>query len=456
MVSLCGLALSSFFVINNQKLVHADSLDNGAAAMSFDDDSASNNSAIKADDLVQNKSAASDGNTNNVQNLQSSNLNCEQNNNNSAQVHYNADGVQSINPAQNNNNVKVANVNDAASVQPIVIDNPVNNQVHVHFVTTNGQLIDQNSHDYNIDINQSGQGRYQVPANYQLANGNGVYSTQYVSNKMPTFVYSGSMSWDLQPDGNTWGHNASGGSVDFTKDESQWLFGHGVTANAAVMPAKTGIIYDLGDSKTNRDYPYDTLNSNPITSYMTPTVNLNQLAQSDSMAREIQDKFSNAGLVNRTLYLGYDSREANEIMRSYNSDNFIRSDGDYELGLAHFEDKSGSAKQVDNSTVNVILTKPQSVDPATNSRLNAEAMRTIKINFPGSIPPSYKNIVDDKGVLTQTVKFTRTGQEDMLTGNLIESSIGPWQSNNSDPNFLGFPERTLPRIPGYTLSIKPA
>lgn len=250
MVSLCGLALSSFFVINNQKLVHADSFDNGAAAMSFDDNSASNNSAIKADDSVQNKSAVGDGNTNNAQNLQSSNLNCEQKNNNSAQVHYNADGVQSINPAQNNN-VKVANVNDAASVQLIVIDNPVNNQVHVHFVTTNGQSIDQNSHDYNIDINQSGQGRYQVPANYQLANGNGVYSTQYVSNKMPTFAYSGSMSWDLQPDGNAWGHNASGGSVDFTKDESQWLFDHGVTANAAVMPAKTGIIYDLGDGSNN-------------------------------------------------------------------------------------------------------------------------------------------------------------------------------------------------------------
>lgn len=129
----------------------------------------------------------------------------------------------------------------------------------------------------------------------------------------------------------------------------------------------------------------------------------------------------------------------------------------HKTNIVIFNDDSGNAISSSGNTVNVALTKPQSVDPATNSQLHSSAMRTIKIDFPNNvIPPSYKNIVDSNGVLTQTVKFTRTGQMDMLTDDIINSSLGPWKSDNSDPNFLGFPERTLPRIPGYTLSIKSA
>lgn len=129
----------------------------------------------------------------------------------------------------------------------------------------------------------------------------------------------------------------------------------------------------------------------------------------------------------------------------------------HKTNIVIFNDDSGNAVSFSGNTVNVALTKPQSIDPATNSQLHSSAMRTIKIDFPNNvIPPSYKNIVDSNGVLLQTVKFTRTGQMDMLTDAIISSSLGPWKSDNSDPDFLGFPERTLPRIPGYTLSIKPA
>ena len=119
-----------------------------------------------------------------------------------------------------------------------------------------------------------------------------------------------------------------------------------------------------------------------------------------------------------------------------------------------FADPSGNAKSAQGNTVDVTLTKPQSVNPATDTRCQSQATRTIQINFPdGQIPDSYKDIVDSRGDLTQTVHFTRTATEDALTGNIL--SYGNWTSDNQDHNFIGFEARTLPRIPGYTLSIKP-
>lgn len=120
-----------------------------------------------------------------------------------------------------------------------------------------------------------------------------------------------------------------------------------------------------------------------------------------------------------------------------------------------FTDNSGNAKSAQGNTVDVTLTKPQSVNPAMDTRCQSQATRTIQINFPdGQIPEAYDGIVDKSGKLVQTVHFTRTATEDALTSTIL--SYGNWTSDNQDPNFIGFPERTLPRIPGYTLSIKPA
>ena len=120
-----------------------------------------------------------------------------------------------------------------------------------------------------------------------------------------------------------------------------------------------------------------------------------------------------------------------------------------------FADNSGNAKSAQGNTVDVTLTKPQNVDPSSDTRCQAQATRTIQINFPdGQVPKSYDGIVDKSGKLVQTVHFTRPATEDALTGNILW--YGNWTSDNQDHNFIGFEARTLPRIPGYTLSIKPA
>ena len=121
-----------------------------------------------------------------------------------------------------------------------------------------------------------------------------------------------------------------------------------------------------------------------------------------------------------------------------------------------FSDNSGNVKSVNGNTVDVVLTKPQQiVNPDSNTFCHSQATRTIQINFPdGQVPDSYKGIVDKSGKLVQTVHFTRPATEDALTGNILW--YGNWTSDNQDHNFIGFEARTLPRIPGYTLSIKPA
>lgn len=119
-----------------------------------------------------------------------------------------------------------------------------------------------------------------------------------------------------------------------------------------------------------------------------------------------------------------------------------------------FIDNSGNAISANGNTVSVVLTKPQSVNPATDTRCQSQATRTIQINFPdGQVPKSYDGVVDKSGKLVQTVHFTRTATEDALTGNILQ--YGSWTSDNKDPNFIGFEARTLPKIPGFTLKISP-
>lgn len=505
MMGVCGLALSSFFVINNQKLVHADSLDSGAAAMSFDDDSASNNSAIKADDSVQNKSVASNGNTSNAQDLQSSNLNCEQNNNNSAQVHYNADsGMQRSNVQDNS--MKVTRVDATMQNSPVTITNPANSTVHVHNVKTNGTSAGVG--DYNIKLNNQGSQSYNVPNDYNLLNPNSKYSvgsTRYMGT-----VASGSGGSIINPSGNYAVANVNGSfkstPVHISDPSSNRIYVNFVSTNGQAV-GRGNYWIDLSNSSTgtyqipsgyqlasgNGKYLVeDNTTSKQVakirkyegnwrdTSFTPEEIRYIQNHCTDGPVDDMDFVVSSKTTAMICAHNGYLTEEAMSGRANPESQRIINKLASYvprptgktaargagnqgEILITNktvhhykFNDNSGSVLSHSGNTVNVVLTKPQNVDPATNSRLNAEAVRTIKINFPGSIPLSYRNIVDDRGVLTQIVKFTRTAMEDGLTGNLIESSIGPWQSNNSDPNFLGFPERTLPRIPGYTLSIKPA
>lgn len=521
--SLCGLALSSLFLINNKSLVHADTVDNAnsAAAMTFDED----NSTVNNANSVQNNSAISVSGTNGA-NMQKSDKSFAVNsgiNSTSAQANYNA--VNAINAASGS---KTAHVDATQNSKPITISNPANNTVHVHFVNSKGQdITDQNGKkidvgDYDIKNMQAGQGSYSVPNGYTLNNPTGKYNISNTSYRdcqkqhgnLPIVVSDdrkgteNSMYNLTDPvvhvqfkDQNT-GNVVGMQNIDLSKMGSQYY------GNKYSVPA--GYVDDSGtDWQFNKDQDMSyrmTITSNGHNSgYGTDDTGLSSddiknllkalnvsasttldVAQLNGYTVYPGGSYFTDGLSLTPNSSGWQGRLYNVIW-SHDHDgvggfgamlnvsqapngpvkynffphNHVVKNGAvivpvHKTNIVIFNDDSGNAISFSGNTANVALTKPQSVDPATNSQLHSSAMRTIKIDFPNNvIPPSYKNIVDSNGVLTQTVKFTRTGQMDMLTGDIISSSLGPWRSDNSDPNFLGFPERTLPRIPGYTLSIKP-
>ena len=81
---------------------------------------------------------------------------------------------------------------------------------------------------------------------------------------------------------------------------------------------------------------------------------------------------------------------------------------------------------------------PQSTD------VNRKAQRVIHVTFPNGVKPaSYDGIVDANNDIVQTVTFTRTGTENVVSG---QKTYGPWQQHG------GFSAVTLPSIPGYTMT----
>ena len=81
---------------------------------------------------------------------------------------------------------------------------------------------------------------------------------------------------------------------------------------------------------------------------------------------------------------------------------------------------------------------PQSTD------VNRKAQRVIHVTFPnGKNPASYDGIVDANNDIVQTVTFTCTGTENVVSG---QKTYGPWQQHG------GFSAVTLPSIPGYTMT----
>ena len=81
---------------------------------------------------------------------------------------------------------------------------------------------------------------------------------------------------------------------------------------------------------------------------------------------------------------------------------------------------------------------PQSTD------VNRKAQRVIHVTFPNGVKPaSYDGIVDQNNNIVQTVTFTRTGTENVVSG---QKTYGPWQQHG------GFSAVTLPSIPGYTMT----
>lgn len=523
--SLCGLALSSLFLINNKSSVHADTVDNAnsVAAMTFDeDDSAVNNASS-----VQNNSAVrvSKMSSANMQDKSDKSFVVNNNiNSTSAQANYNA-----ANAMGTASGSKTAHVDATESSKPITINNPANNTVHVHFVNSKGQdITDQNGKkidvgDYDIKNMQTGQGSYSVPNGYTLNNPTGKYNISNSSysdyqkqhGNLPIVVRDDSKGKENSmynltdpvvhvqfKDQNT-GNVVGTQNIDLSKMGSQYY------GNRYNVPA--GYVDDSGtDWQFNKDQDMSyrmTITSNghnsghgtddtglssddiknllkalnvsaptildvaqvegytvyPGGSYFTDGISLTPNSSGwQGRLYNVISSHDHDGVGGFGAILNVSESPNGPVKYSFFPHNHVVESGTvivpvHKTNIVIFNDDSGNAISFSGNTVNVALTKPQSVDPATNSQLHSSAMRTIKIDFPNNvIPPSYKNIVDSNGVLTQTVKFTRTGQMDMLTDDIIDSSLGPWKSDNSDPNFLGFPERTLPRIPGYTLSIKSA
>ena len=570
MVSLCGLALSSLFVLNNKSVVHADTINdansqNNAISWNSDSDAAQN---------VQNTQKADDDQQNTAQSMQS---------------RAETSTVRSVSaaPRTTNQNTpvqspRVANVQDAQKTSPVVINNPANNKVHVHYVDTNGNAVDNSSHDddydgsydYDIDATETGQGSYDVPDGYSLNNPDGKYtissgalndtdlyaSTDYtpaVTKRHPAVTeyhpaetkdhpavthvvhHPASGFWDDEPNSNL-SHIGS----DYTDkgthkvwiktdpydetvvDKKAWTetipaWTETITPawTETITPAYTtqtlpvafvdsnnnvvGMIqnytgkvgttqdisltvptgYKLADdmslptSVTFQDSTYPLLidvvpngKTQRITNPSNNTINVKFVDQTTgwqvgSDAINLTKVHNGINYYNVPDGYGADVNSyyvdgaADTGRRSFTDDFHTIRDNTvtvpvHESTTYQFADPSGNAKSAQGNTVDVILTKPQSVDPDSNTFCHSQATRTIQINFPdGQIPDSYKDIVDSHGNLKQTVHFTRPATEDALTGNILW--YGNWTSDNKDHNFIGFEARTLPRIPGYTLKISP-
>ena len=79
------------------------------------------------------------------------------------------------------------------------------------------------------------------------------------------------------------------------------------------------------------------------------------------------------------------------------------------------------------------------------SKLTATVSRTITLHFPNNQKPaSYNNVVNNNNQIVQTLKFTRTGTTDLVTG---QTTYTNWQGDTKFPYIL------LPKIPGFKLQI---
>ena len=79
------------------------------------------------------------------------------------------------------------------------------------------------------------------------------------------------------------------------------------------------------------------------------------------------------------------------------------------------------------------------------SKLILTASRTITLHFPNNQrPASYDNLVNNNNQIVQTLKFTRTGITDLVTG---QTTYTNWQGDSK------FPAVKLPKLPGFKLQI---
>ena len=340
----------------------------------------------------------------------------------------------------NNTNPLLVKVVPSGKTQSVT--NPANNTINVKFVDQeSGQQVGSSVID--LTKAQNGTNYYNVPKGY------GADSGTYNTSASSSTEYNGLSAWNIT------GSNADNSNplrveLDLSNDTIKSLYDYfGQDADIHMSMNVPG--------------PYD-----PETVYLfnSNSSSGRTLTVSDSGSIPNWEQELYRAVVTRSdSFLGYSWSLSPDTKQGVSSHTFTDnyhtiSNGTvtvpvHKTNSFSFTDNSGNAKSAQGNTVDVTLIKPQSVNPSTDTRCHSQATRTIQINFPdGQIPEAYDGIVDKSGKLVQTVHFTRTATEDALTGNILQ--YGNWTSDNQDPNFIGFPERTLPRIPGYTLSIKPA
>lgn len=404
------------------------------------------------------------------------------------------------------NRVKVSNVNATDAVR---VTNPQNSQIVVHYVKTNGQSA--GLHDQTISMSKSGNGSYSAPSGYTLAQGNGSYNVNVTSKEtIPDFdtywdvsdklhMHKGqsyqtetgatdfNMKWDLN--GNYDG--AVDGQLVTDNDAKRAVLN--LVRNAAKATSQgdllTGytndegtsvpmnyfnisydpLIYDSGEHADRFLINYGGDNWDAVPYAWVQDSHYRNLNDEDSTYDwndadfQLAEKIKNWWFATRKA-AGIANPDSNAIFDDYvQNDNGGHGFPTYPMFVGGSNGKQfangdtiftdgGSATSAVGNSINVPVTKPQSVDP-NSANCKRQAQRVIHIAFPNGVKPeSYDSITDSAGNkltldsnndLTQTVTFTRSVTVDGLTGATLNQT--PWQQQGS------INAVTLPDIPGYTM-----
>ena len=275
MVSLCGLALSSLFVLNNKSVVHADTINdansqNNAISWNSDSDTAqgvqNTQNTQKADDDQQN-AAQPMQNSAEMSAVRSVSATPRTTNQNTvvqsaqpSRVETSTVCSSSATPRTTNQTAavqfpRVSNVQDAQKASPVVINNPANDMIHVHYVDANGNAVDNSSHDYMIDAAKPGQGSYTVPSGYSLNNPDGkyiVYGAAFNANNLHASISPVASTYEQ--------HLSTGSAVDdkILQDHGALDLGNGIEIDhlTAVTGSYTGPMRIVVTQITGTDTAY--------------------------------------------------------------------------------------------------------------------------------------------------------------------------------------------------------
>ena len=373
--------------------------------------------------------------------------------------------------------VKVARLDATAHSQGTNVDisaNPMegDNRIAVHYVDMHGRNINGVNDDtiwnityptvdnkpYNPDGIASG--KYNVPKGYNLVNPSGTYSwinypTNFATRQWAFPAETSTDSRYFSDSDAIEKLNATNGAPTQAEIENanRALASIGNSAMKAIPDA---VGDDINNLDTNHNCLRVTTNTHDGVRYIAFDIAHPDRSYGDR--NTVYYEF----MENGDIDIGYTKLSDNKFDTSgFNTlYNFIAKYADdciintyTHLDDWRFKDNSGNARQgATADTVNVMLTKPASVDP-NSSDCKRQAQRVIHVAFPNGVKPkSYGAITDSDGNkltldsnndLTQTVTFTRTKTVDSLTGATLNQTS--WQQHGA------INAVTLPAIPGYTM-----